>query len=345
MIDAETPTPADVRAARERLERELERAFAEDPPVSLQDIERPAATNVSRETSGSETSETVRRGKKKRKKRTRAGAESSPSAGAVTERRTRVIGIVNQKGGVGKTTTAVNLAACLAVAERRTLLIDLDPQGNATSGLGIDKSALEANVYDVLVGGEPLPSAVVPTAVPYLDILPATVDLFGAEIELVSAIGREHRLASALEGQTGGYEFVLVDCPPSLGLLTVNALTAVGSVLIPIQCEYYALEGLSQLLGTIRIVQKSLNPGLAIEGVVLTMYDQRLNLARQVEEEAVEYFGEKVYSTVIPRNVRLSEAPSFGQPVILYDILSAGAVSYMKLAEELIERCRPPENG
>ena len=346
MIDAESPTPADVRAARERLERELERAFAEDPPISLEDIERPAAeADVSRETSASETSETVRRGKKKRKKRPRAGADSAESAEAATGRKTRVIGIVNQKGGVGKTTTAVNLAACLAVAERRTLLIDLDPQGNATSGLGIDKGALEANVYDVLVGGEPLLSAVTPTAMPYLDILPATVDLFGAEIELVSAIGREHRLASALEGQTGEYEFVLVDCPPSLGLLTVNALTAVGSVLIPIQCEYYALEGLSQLLGTIRIVQKSLNPGLAIEGVVLTMYDQRLNLARQVEEEAVEYFGEKVYSTVIPRNVRLSEAPSFGQPVILYDILSAGAVSYMKLAEELIERCRPPENG
>ncbi|MGH7565689.1 MAG: ParA family protein [Gemmatimonadota bacterium] len=258
---------------------------------------------------------------------------------------TRVIGIVNQKGGVGKTTTAVNLAACLAVAERRTLLIDLDPQGNATSGLGVDKTALDANIYDVLVGGAPLRSAVRPTAIPYLEILPATVDLFGAEIELVSVIGREHRLASALEGQTEGYEYVLVDCPPSLGLLTVNALTAVDAVLIPIQCEYYALEGLSQLLGTIRIVQKSLNPGLAIEGVILTMYDQRLNLARQVEEEAVEYFGEKVYSTVIPRNVRLSEAPSFGQPVILYDILSAGAVSYMKLTEELIERCRPREKG
>jgi chromosome partitioning protein len=345
MIDAESPTPGDVRAARERLERELERAFAEDPPVSLEDIERPASAgrDVSRETS--ETPDTVRRGRKKRKKRPRAGADSTATARAATERRTRVIGIVNQKGGVGKTTTAVNLAACLAVAERRTLLIDLDPQGNATSGLGVDKGALDANVYDVLVGGEPLRSAVIATAVPYLDILPATVDLFGAEIELVSIIGREHRLASALEGQIEEYEFVLVDCPPSLGLLTVNALTAVGSVLIPIQCEYYALEGLSQLLGTIRIVQKSLNPGLAIEGVVLTMYDQRLNLARQVEEEAVEYFGEKVYSTVIPRNVRLSEAPSFGQPVILYDILSAGAVSYMKLAEELIERCRPPENG
>jgi chromosome partitioning protein len=344
MIEGNPPATGDVQAARARLERELERAFAEDPPITLEDIDRPersaAPPDVSRETS-------TRRGKKKRKKRAARGTATAVSDARAAEiaPKARIVGIVNQKGGVGKTTTAVNLAACLAVAERRTLLIDLDPQGNATSGLGVDKSALESNIYDVLVGGAPLRSAVQPTTIPFLDILPATVDLFGAEIELVSVIGREHRLASALEGQTEGYEYVLVDCPPSLGLLTVNALTAVHSVLIPIQCEYYALEGLSQLLGTIRIVQKSLNPGLSIEGVVLTMYDQRLNLARQVEEEAVEYFGEKVYDTVIPRNVRLSEAPSFGQPVILYDILSAGAVSYMKLAEELIERCQPRERG
>jgi chromosome partitioning protein len=344
MTEGNPPATGDVQAARARLERELERAFAEDPPVTLEDIDRPergtAPPDVSRETS-------TRRGKKKRKKRTARGTATAVSDARAAEiaPKARIVGIVNQKGGVGKTTTAVNLAACLAVAERRTLLIDLDPQGNATSGLGVDKSALESNIYDVLVGGSPLRSAVQPTTIPFLDILPATVDLFGAEIELVSVIGREHRLASALEGQTEGYEYVLVDCPPSLGLLTVNALTAIHSVLIPIQCEYYALEGLSQLLGTIRIVQKSLNPGLSIEGVVLTMYDQRLNLARQVEEEAVEYFGEKVYDTVIPRNVRLSEAPSFGQPVILYDILSAGAVSYMKLAEELIERCQPRERG
>jgi chromosome partitioning protein len=344
MIEGNSPATGDGQAARARHESELERAFAEDPPITLEDIDRPergaAPPDVSRET-------TTRRGKKKRKKRPARGTASAVSDARAAEiaPKARVVGIVNQKGGVGKTTTAVNLAACLAVAERRTLLIDLDPQGNATSGLGVDKSALESNIYDVLVGGSPLRSAVQPTTIPFLDILPATVDLFGAEIELVSVIGREHRLASALEGQTEGYEYVLVDCPPSLGLLTVNALAAVQSVLIPIQCEYYALEGLSQLLGTIRIVQKSLNPALSIEGVVLTMYDQRLNLARQVEEEAVEYFGEKVYDTVIPRNVRLSEAPSFGQPVILYDILSAGAVSYMKLAEELIERCQPRERG
>jgi chromosome partitioning protein len=345
-------TGGDVQAARARLERELERAFAEDPPVSIEDIEKvlasgaaappgPPAPAVSRETSPG------RAAPRKKKGARRAPSEPRPDAAGAAESATgtRTIGIVNQKGGVGKTTTAVNLAACLAVAERRTLLVDLDPQGNATSGLGVDKGALESSVYDVLVGGLPLASAVRPTMIPFLEILPATVDLFGAEIELVSVIGREHRLASALEGQTDGYDFVLVDCPPSLGLLTVNALTAVDSVLIPIQCEYYALEGLSQLLGTIRIVQKSLNPGLAIEGVLLTMYDQRLNLARQVQDEAVEYFGEKVYDTVIPRNVRLSEAPSFGQPVILYDILSAGAVSYMNLTEELIERCRRSGRG
>jgi chromosome partitioning protein len=351
MTDA-TPRGGDVHTARARLERELEKAFAEDPPVSIDDIDRAGRTrgpssapaaDVSRETPAAGTLRKTKQ--KKRKPGVRGGAQPTLLPQTQAQPRTRIIGIVNQKGGVGKTTTAVNLAACLAVAERRTLLIDLDPQGNATSGLGIDKGELDASVYDVLVGGLPLPAAVRPTAIPYLEILPATVDLFGAEIELVSVIGREYRLSSALEGQTKGYEYVLVDCPPSLGLLTVNALTAVDSVLIPIQCEYYALEGLSQLLGTIRIIQKSLNPGLAIEGVLLTMYDQRLNLARQVQEEAVEYFGEKVYATVIPRNVRLSEAPSFGQPVILYDILSAGAVSYMKLTEELIERCRPRERG
>lgn len=251
-----------------------------------------------------------------------------------------MIALANQKGGVGKTTTAVNLAACLAAAERRTLLIDLDPQGNATSGYGIDKDDLETSVYDTLIEGRPLSEVIRSTELDALDLAPATVDLFGAEVELVTEIGREHRLRASLDEIRHRYDFVLVDCPPSLGLLTVNALAGVDAVMIPIQCEYYALEGLSQLLGTIRIVQKNLNPRLEIEGVLLTMYDPRLNLARQVYTEAVDYFGETVYDTVIPRNVRLSEAPGFGQPVILYDIASSGAESYMKLAEEVIDRCR-----
>jgi chromosome partitioning protein len=332
----DNPSPVETResarAARERLEREVERLFAEDPPVTRGDArpERGASEAVSRETI-----------------QPTSGSPSRERAAVVSRETTpgRIVAVVNQKGGVGKTTTAVNLCASLAVAERRTLLIDLDPQGNATSGVGIAKDGLEANVYDVLVNELPLGEAVIPTQIPYLDLVPATVDLFGAEVELVSAIGREHRLEGALDGVRDRYEWVFVDCPPSLGLLTVNALTAVDSVLIPIQCEYYALEGLSQLLGTIRIVQRKLNPRLAIEGVLLTMYDARLNLARQVEQEAVEYFGDRVYETVIPRNVRLSEAPSFGKPVILYDVLSSGATSYMKLAEELIEKCRPNASG
>jgi chromosome partitioning protein len=314
------------------LEREVERLFAEDPPVTRGDTQPdpPELPRVSRETLPNAAS----------------GPYSARQAAVSRETEPgRVVAVVNQKGGVGKTTTAVNLCASLAVAERRTLLIDLDPQGNATSGVGIGKEGLEANVYDVLVNELPLAEAVIRTQIPFLDLVPATVDLFGAEVELVSAIGREHRLEGALDGVRERYEWVFVDCPPSLGLLTVNALTAVDSVLIPIQCEYYALEGLTQLLGTIRIVQRKLNPRLAIEGVLLTMYDARLNLARQVEEEAVEYFGDRVYETVIPRNVRLSEAPSFGKPVILYDVLSSGATSYMKLAEELIEKCRPNASG
>ncbi len=309
----------------------MERLFADDPPVTRGDARALHPEGVSRETSPAPPEKSARG-----EKALGVSRETSPG---------RIVGVVNQKGGVGKTTTAVNVCASLAVAERRTLLVDLDPQGNATSGVGVDKDALDANIYDVLVNELPLADAIVPTDIPYLDLVPATVDLFGAEVELVSAIGREHRLGGALDGIRERYEWVLVDCPPSLGLLTLNALTAVDSVLIPIQCEYYALEGLSQLLGTIRIVQRKLNPRLAIEGVLLTMYDARLNLARQVQQEAVEYFGGKVYETVIPRNVRLSEAPSFGKPVILYDILSSGATSYMELAEELIEKCRPSESG
>ena len=254
----------------------------------------------------------------------------------------RIIAIANQKGGVGKTTTAINLGACLAVAERKTLVIDMDPQGNATSGLGIDKDELERSIYDVLIEGGPLEESIVPGVhFPYLDVVPATRDLVGAEVELVNRRARETLLRTALEPVRDRYEYILIDCPPSLGLLTLNTLAASDTVLIPIQCEFYALEGLSQLLNTVTIVQKNLNPRLEIEGVLLTMYDPRLNLARQVKEEAEEYFGEKVYRTVIPRNVRLSEAPSFGKPVILYDILSPGAASYMKLAQELIERCQP----
>jgi chromosome partitioning protein len=250
-----------------------------------------------------------------------------------------VIAIANQKGGVGKTTTAINLGAALAVAERRTLVVDIDPQGNATSGLGVEDRASRPTVYSVLIGQIPLPEAIVERVhLPLLDVVPSTRDLVGAEIELVSALSRETILRQALESVRDRYDYILVDCPPSLGLLTINTLTAANSVLIPIQCEFYALEGLSQLLNTVRLVQRGLNPGLHVEGVLLTMYDKRLNLSRQVSEEAREYFGPKVYRAAIPRNVRLAEAPSFGQPIILYDLLSTGAQAYLSLAHEVIDR-------
>ncbi|NNM04370.1 MAG: ParA family protein [Gemmatimonadetes bacterium] len=250
----------------------------------------------------------------------------------------RVIAIANQKGGVGKTTTAINLGASLAVAERRTLVVDTDPQANASSGLGLDRKPDTPNIYDVLVGAKEL-SAVVHRGIhfPLLDLVPSTRDLVGAEIEMVSMISRETVLRRALEPVRGSYDYVLIDCPPSLGLLTLNTLTAADSVLIPIQCEFYALEGLSQLLNTIRLVQRALNPGLKIEGVLLTMFDQRLNLSNQVARDAREYFGSKVFRTVIPRNVRLAEAPSFGEPIIHYDVLSKGAQSYLALAKELLQ--------
>jgi chromosome partitioning protein len=251
----------------------------------------------------------------------------------------RIIAVANQKGGVGKTTTAVNLAACLAVAEKRTLVIDTDPQGNATSGLGISKDEVQRSVYDVLVEGVPL-SEVIRREVhfPFLDVAPATQDLVGVEVELVGRRAREGVLREALREVRDDYDFILVDCPPSLGMLTLNTLTAADAVLIPIQCEFYALEGLSQLLNTVRIVQKNLNEALQIDGVLLTMYDGRLNLSKQVAEEAKEYFGPKVYRTAIPRNVRIAEAPSFGKPIVLYDILSIGAKSYLALAKEVIAR-------
>jgi chromosome partitioning protein len=255
----------------------------------------------------------------------------------------RVIAIANQKGGVGKTTTAINLGASLAVAERRTLIIDMDPQANATSGTGIDRSGLQCTMYDVLVDRAPLESAVLEGVhFPFLSLAPADQDLVGAEVELVGRPERELLLRRALIGIREEYDYVLVDCPPSLGLLTLNTLTAADSVLIPIQCEFYALEGLSQLLNTVRLVQQNLNPRLQVEGVLLTMYDQRLNLSRQVAEEAQEYFGDKVYRTTIPRNVRLAEAPSFGKPIVLYDIVSQGAQSYLALAKEVIARGARP---
>ncbi|MBT8489404.1 MAG: ParA family protein [Gemmatimonadetes bacterium] len=250
-----------------------------------------------------------------------------------------VIAIANQKGGVGKTTTAINLGASLAVAEKRTLILDIDPQGNASSGLGIEGRSSKPSIYDVLIGQSGVADATVREVhFPLLDVVPSTRDLVGAEIELVSAFSRETILRKALEPIRGAYDFILVDCPPSLGLLTVNTLTAADSVLIPIQCEFYALEGLSQLLNTVRLVQRGLNPDLDIEGVLLTMYDKRLNLSKQVGEEAREYFGPKVYRTAIPRNVRLAEAPSFGQPIVLYDVLSSGAQAYLSLAQEVIEQ-------
>ncbi len=251
----------------------------------------------------------------------------------------RVIAIANQKGGVGKTTTAINLGACLAVAEKKTLIIDIDPQGNATSGLGIERGEVDRSVYDVLVDGDAVATATRPEVhFPYLDVVASTRDLVGAEVELVNQPDRELVLRRALDAVRDRYDYILVDSPPSLGLLTLNTMAAADSVLIPIQCEFYALEGLSQLLNTVRLVQRNLNPRLEIDGVLLTMFDQRLNLSRQVAEEAKEYFGDRVYRTVIPRNVRLAEAPSFGKPIVLYDILSAGAQAYLALAREIMKR-------
>jgi chromosome partitioning protein len=254
---------------------------------------------------------------------------------------TRVLAIANQKGGVGKTTSAVNLAASLAVAEQRTLLIDSDPQGNATSGIGIPREDVGVTLYDVLIGETSLEEAIHPgVQFKHLDVVPATPDLAGAEVELVDRERRVEAMRDAIATVRDRYDYVLIDCPPSLGLITVNMLAAADALLIPLQCEYYALEGLSQLLNTVHLVQQGVNPKLGIAGVLLTMYDARLNLSRQVATDAREYFGAKVFGTIVPRNVRLAEAPSFGKPIILYDVASVGAQAYMSVARELMERTR-----
>lgn len=250
----------------------------------------------------------------------------------------RILAITNQKGGVGKSTTAINLGAALAEKGRRVLLVDIDPQGNCTSGLGIQKSELNHCIYDVLRGDLPLEEVTVDTTVKRLTIVPATLRLAGAEIELVSAVSRENRLARALAPVASRYDYVLLDCPPSLGLLTLNALTAASGVLVPIQCEFYALEGISQLLEVVEVVRSHLNPALSISGVVLTLFDSRLNLSEQVAEEVRGHFGSLVYKSVIPRNVKLAEAPSFGQSVLEYDPRSRGSQAYKDLAREVISR-------
>ncbi len=252
----------------------------------------------------------------------------------------KVISIANQKGGVGKTTTNVNLSACIAALGKRVLTIDIDPQGNTTSGLGIDKNKIGCSIYDVLINGIDVKQAILSTKIDNLDIIPSNIQLAGAEIEMVPMIARETILKKAIEPIKEEYDYIFIDCPPSLGLLTINALTASDKVIVPIQCEYYALEGLSQLINTINIVKKNLNPSLELEGVVLTMFDARTNLSIQVVEDVKRHFRDKVYKTIIPRNVRLGEAPSHGMPITLYDPKCVGAVAYCELAEEFIENDR-----
>ncbi len=250
----------------------------------------------------------------------------------------RVLAISNQKGGVGKTTTAINLAASLAAAERKTLLIDIDPQGNASSGLGLDRSRLHGSVREALLEGRPMSELLHPTELKYLDVVPAAPDLTGTELELVTLDERETRLKRALEPVKRDYDYVLIDCPPSLGLLVVNALAAADAVLIPLQCEYYAMEGLAQLMSTVELAQQGINPRLEVEGILLTMFDPRANIGHQVADEVRRVFPELVFKAVVPRNVRLAESPSFGKPILLYDIKSKGCEAYLKLAQELMRR-------
>lgn len=248
----------------------------------------------------------------------------------------KVIAIFNQKGGVGKTTTTINLATCLAMRDRKVCMIDMDPQGNTTSGMGIDKKSLNTDVYECLMGDARMKDAIIHTGWKRLDLVPASTDLAGAEIEIVNLHGRELMLRKAMREIRNNYEYIFIDCPPSLGLLTINSLVAADSVLIPIQCEFYALEGVSQLMGTYELVRKNMNPDLDIQGVVLSMFDGRTNLSVQVVQEVKRYFGNKVYCSVIPRNVRLAEAPSYGQPIAVYDPKSKGTEAYFKLADEFI---------